>query len=60
MKMSGEDSDSRRRRASAGDHEAPISELPADMLPDPPATKEAPETSETSESPESFTTPSPD
>ncbi len=59
MKMSGEDSDSRRRRASAGDHEAPISELPADMLPDPPAAKETPETPATSESPETPEDPDP-
>jgi hypothetical protein len=49
MKMSGDDSDARRRRASAGDHEAPISELPADMLPDPPTSPEASETPESSE-----------
>ncbi len=30
MKMSGDD-ETRRRRAAAGDHEAPIQELPADM-----------------------------
>lgn len=58
MKMSGDDSDSRRRRASAGDHEAPISELPADMLPEPPSTPDAsespepPATLDASESPE--------
>jgi chromosome segregation protein len=46
MKMSGDD-ESRKRRASAGDHEAPIRELPADMMPEiqpatEPTTAEAP------------------
>ena len=54
MKMSGDNSESRRRSASAGDHEAPISELPADMLPDPPTT---PEASESPEPPEPAETP---
>jgi len=54
MKMSGDNSESRRRSASAGDHEAPISELPADMLPDPPTTPEASESPEISETPETL------
>jgi chromosome segregation protein len=72
MKMSGDNSESRRRSASAGDHEAPISELPADMLPDPPTSPEAPESpeppepaepaepAETPATPEPSSTPSPD